>query len=111
VTDVRRMLRDRYDPVSWPGGVMKPPLRLQNVAQELPLQLSHIMLDLEAGKFSVTVRAEQMEELNKNLRSLAVVAFSGLCACGFIVGAFISFAGTGWTIGGVPALGMFGIIA
>lgn len=107
----KRMLADRYDPEALQGGVMKTLLRLQNVATELPLQLSQIMLDLEAGKFAVTVKAEQMNELNKNLRSLALVAFSGLCACGFIVGAFISFAGTGWTIGGVPALGMFGIIA
>jgi ubiquinone biosynthesis protein len=107
----KRMLAERYDPDQLQGGLMKTLLQLQNVAQDLPMQLSQILLDLEAGKFSVTVKAEQMNELNKNLRSLAVVAFSGLCACGFIVGAFISFAGTGWTIGGIPALGMFGIIA
>ncbi|MBK7858302.1 MAG: AarF/ABC1/UbiB kinase family protein [Archangiaceae bacterium] len=107
----KRMLADRFEPDQLEGGVLKTLLRLQNVANELPLQLSQIMLDLEAGKFAVTVKAEQLNELNRNLRALAVVAFSGLCACGFIVGAFISFAGTGWTIGGVPAMGMFGIIA
>ncbi|MBL8952034.1 MAG: AarF/ABC1/UbiB kinase family protein [Myxococcaceae bacterium] len=107
----KRMLADRYDPEQLQGGVMKTLLQLQNVAQDLPMQLSQIMLDLEAGKFSVTVKAEQMNELNKNLRSLALVAFSGLCACGFIVGAFISFAGTGPSVGGVSALGIFGIVA
>ncbi len=107
----KRMLADRYDPEQLQGGLMKTLLQLQNVAQDLPMQLSQILLDLEAGKFSVTVKAEQMNELNKNLRSLALVAFSGLCACGFIVGAFISFAGTGPTIGGISALGMFGIVA
>lgn len=107
----KRMLADRYDPDHLQGGLMKTLLQLQNVASDLPMQLSQILLDLEAGKFSVTVKAEQMNELNRNLRALAVVAFSGLCACGFIVGAFISFAGTGWNIGGVPALGMLGIIA
>lgn len=107
----KRMLADRYDPDALQGGVMKTLLQLQNMASDLPMQLSQILLDLEAGKFSVTVKAEQMNELNRNLRALAVVAFSGLCACGFIVGAFISFAGTGWNIGGVPALGMIGIIA
>ncbi len=107
----KRMLADRYDPDQLQGGLMKTLLQLQNVASDLPMQLSQILLDLEAGKFSVTVKAEQMNELNRNLRALAVVAFSGLCACGFIVGAFISFAGTGWNIGGVPALGMLGIIA
>jgi ubiquinone biosynthesis protein len=107
----KQMLADRYDPQALQGGLMKTLLRLQSTASELPLQLSQIMLDLESGKFSVTVRAEQMKELNANLRALAVVAFSGLCACGFIVGAFISFAGTGWNVGGVPVLGMLGIIA
>jgi ubiquinone biosynthesis protein len=107
----KRMLADRYDPEQLQGGLMKTLLRLQTVATDLPLQLSQIMLDLEAGKFAVTVKAEQMNELNRNLRALALVSFSGLCACGFIVGAFISFSGTGWTIGGVPALGMFGVVS
>ncbi len=39
---------------------MKTLLRLQTTPNELPMQLSQIMLDLESGKFTVTVRAEQM---------------------------------------------------
>ena len=31
-------------------------------------------------------------ELNQSLRAFAVVAFAGLCACGFIIGTFIAFA-------------------
>jgi ubiquinone biosynthesis protein len=107
----KKLLAGRYDPQALEGGFMKALLRLQNVAGELPMQLSQIMLDLESGKFTVTVKTDQMKELNDNLRALAVVAFSGLCACGFIVGAFISFAGTNWSVAGVPTLGLFGIIA
>jgi ubiquinone biosynthesis protein len=105
------MLTERFDPNQLQGGMAKTLLRLQTAASELPLQLSQILLDLEAGKFSVTVKADQMDVLNKNLRALAVVAFSGLCACGFIVGAFISFASKDWTVGGVPTLGLIAVIA
>jgi ubiquinone biosynthesis protein len=107
----KHLLQDRFDPSQLQGGMMKTLLRLQSAANELPMQLSQILLDLESGKFSVTVRSEQMEVLNKNLRALAVVSFSGLCACGFIVGAFISFASKDWTVAGVPTLGLFAVIA
>ncbi len=105
------LLTDRFDPNQLQGGMMKTLLRLQTAAHELPMQLSQILLDLEAGKFSVTVKADQMDVLNKNLRALAVVSFSGLCACGFIVGAFISFASKDWSVGGVPMLGLVAVIA
>jgi len=67
------------------------------------------MLDLEAGKFTVTLKNDQVESLNSNLRALAVVAFAGLCACGFIIGTFISFAPKQWEIAGIPVMGIFGI--
>jgi ubiquinone biosynthesis protein len=90
---------------------MKTLLRLQGAANDLPMQLQQIMLDLESGKFTVTVKAEQMAELNNNLRAFAVVAFAGLCACGFIIGTFIAFAGKPIEIWGIPVLGILGIAA
>ncbi|HYH98842.1 hypothetical protein [Hyalangium sp.] len=57
----------------------------------------------------MTVRADQFDKLNDNLRSVAIIAFLGLCACGFIVGAFISFAQKPWMYGNVPVLGIVGI--
>ena len=107
----KHLLADRFDPSQLQGGMLKTLNRLQSAASELPLQLSQILLDLEAGKFSVTVRAEQLNELNKNLRALAVISFFGLCACGLIVGAFISFASKDWSVGGVPWLGLFAAVA
>jgi ubiquinone biosynthesis protein len=77
--------------------------------QDVPTQLTQLLLDLESGKFTVTVRTEQLQELNNNLRALAVIAFAGLCACGFIIGSFIAFAGKPWEIAGVPVLGLLGI--
>lgn len=105
----KKMLAERYDPAQLQGSAMKTLLRLQNVANELPLQLQQIMLDLESGKFTVTLKQDQIESLNNNLRALAVVAFAGLCACGFIIGTFISFAPKQWELAGIPVMGILGI--
>ncbi len=107
----KRLLASRYDPAQLEGGLLKTMLRLQGAADELPLQLSQILLDLEAGKFTVTARSEQLEELNANIRALAMVAFAGLLATGFIIGTFIAFAAHPWQIGGLPVLGLLGIAA
>jgi ubiquinone biosynthesis protein len=105
----KKLLAERYDPTHLEGGALKGLLRLQTVASELPLQLEQIMMDLEAGKFTVTLKAEQMADLNNNLRALAVVAFAGLCACGFIIGTFIAFSRYETTFFGLPVLGLLGI--
>lgn len=106
----KKLLAERYDPAQMQGGVMKTLLRVQTMANELPLQLSQILLDVESGRFSVTVKAEQLTELNQTLRKLSVIAFLGLVTCGTIVGTFIAFASNPWTIAGIPVLGIVGVI-
>ena len=107
----KKLLAERYDPTQLQGGMMKTLLRLQGAVSDLPMQLQQIMLDLESGKFTVTVKAEQMTELNQTLRSFAVVAFAGLCACGFIIGTFIAFANKPFELWGIPVMGVLGIAA
>jgi ubiquinone biosynthesis protein len=106
----KQLLAGRYDPSQLQGGMMRTLLRLQGLANDLPVQLSQILLDLESGKFSVTVRSDQLDRLNANLRALGMIAFCGLCACGFIVGTFISFAQHPWMAGGTPVLGLLGVV-
>ncbi|AKF81598.1 ABC transporter [Myxococcus fulvus 124B02] len=105
----KELLAGRYDPMQLQGGLMRTLLRIQSMAADLPTQLSQILLDMESGKFTVTVRADQFEKLNENLRSASVIMFMGLCACGLIVGAFISFAPKPWMYGNIPVLGALGI--
>jgi ubiquinone biosynthesis protein len=105
----KRLLTDRYDPNQLQGGLWKTILRLQGTANDLPLQLSQILLDLESGKFTVTVRNEQLESINDNLRALALITFSGLCACGTIIGTFIAFATHPIEVWGIPVFGLLGI--
>ena len=104
----KELLRDRYDVGDLQGGLLRALLRFQGLASDLPTQLSQILLDLETGRFSVHVRSSEVEKVNTSLRSAAVITFLGLCACGFIVGAFISFSQVPWTVRGYPVLGLLG---
>jgi ubiquinone biosynthesis protein len=107
----KELLAGRYDVGEIQGGVMRALLRIQGLATDLPLQLSQILLDLETGRFSVHVHSPELAKVNTNLRAAAVIGFLGFCACGFIVGAFISFAQVPWTVRGYPVLGLLGTAA
>ncbi|MCI0572940.1 MAG: AarF/ABC1/UbiB kinase family protein, partial [Myxococcaceae bacterium] len=107
----KRLLADRYDPSHLQGGMMRTLLRLQAFADELPVQLSQVLMDLEAGKFRVNIRSDQLQQLTQALRAAALVAFLGLCASGLIVGAFISLSQTPGTVGGLALLGWVGVVS
>jgi ubiquinone biosynthesis protein len=107
----KQLLAGRYDPAQLRGGLMRTLLRFQGLASDLPTQLSQILLDLETGRFGVTVKSPELEKINQSLRSVAVIGFLGLSACGFIVGAFLSFAQVPWTVRGLPVLGVLGVAA
>jgi ubiquinone biosynthesis protein len=107
----KQLLAGRYDPAQLRGGLMRTLLRFQGLASDLPTQLSQILLDLEKGRFGVAVKSPELEKINQSLRAVAVIGFLGLCACGFIVGAFLSFAQVPWTVRGLPVLGVVGIAA
>src|SRR6185295_18347705 len=82
----KQLLAGRYDISQLQGTLLRTLLRFQGLAADLPVQLSQILLDLESGKFSVNVRADQFDRMITSMRSAAVIAFLGLAACGFIVG-------------------------
>jgi len=105
----RTLLLGQYNPQDLQGSLMRGLLRMQGLANDLPTQLSQILLDLESGKFSVHVRSEPLEHIHSSLRSVAVITFLGLCACGLIVGAFIAFSQQDWKVDGVPLLGVIGV--
>jgi ubiquinone biosynthesis protein len=104
----KELLKGRYEVGDLQGGLLRALLRFQGLAADLPTQLSQILLDLETGRFNVHVRSTTLDQVNASLRSAAVITFLGLCACGFIVGAFISFAQVPWTVRGYPVLGLLG---
>ena len=84
----KQLLLERYNPTSMSGGALRLLLQLQGFLQDTPQQLSQILMDLEGGKFHVTVRNEDMARLNLNVKALGILVFMGSIASGLIAGAF-----------------------
>ncbi len=104
----KQLLFERYNPGSMSGGMLRVLLQLQGFLQDTPQQLSQILMDLEGGKFHVTVRNDELGKLNTNVKVLGILLFAGMIASGLIVGAF-SLVGRASEAGGstmwpIPAL-------
>ena len=104
----KQLLYERYNPSSMSGGMLRVLLQLQGFLQDTPAQLSQILMDLEGGKFHVTVRNEDLTRLNSNVKALGVLLFAGMIAASLIVGAFSlvgrASEGTSTTVWPIPAL-------
>lgn len=105
----KKLLYDRFNPGNFSGTTLRALLQLQGFVQDVPTQLSQILMDLEAGKFSVTMRSEDVVDLARNVRWLGVTLFLGMMAGAFIVGAFIIGARLPWELYGVPVLALIAI--
>ena len=84
----KQLLFERYSPGSMSGGLLRLLLQLQGFLQDTPQQLSQILMDLEGGKFNVTVRNDDLARLNTNLKALGLLLFAGMISSGLIVGSF-----------------------
>jgi ubiquinone biosynthesis protein len=84
----KKLLYDRYNPGQMSTTGLRALLQLQGLLQDTPAQLAQILMDLEGGKFVVTVKNDELDKINGNLRALGVLTFSGSIASGLIVGAF-----------------------
>ncbi|HUJ29456.1 MAG TPA: AarF/ABC1/UbiB kinase family protein [Myxococcales bacterium] len=104
----KQLLYERYNPSSMSGGLLRVVLQLQGFLQDTPAQLSQILMDLEGGKFHVTVRNDELQKLNFNVKTLGILLFSGMIAASLIVGAFSlvgrASEGSGHTVWPIPAL-------
>ena len=103
----KQLLYERYNPGSMSGGLLRILLQLQGFLQDTPQQLSQILMDLEGGKFHVTVRNDELGKLNTNVKALGILLFSGMISASLIVGAFSlagRASGSGHTVWPIPAL-------
>jgi len=85
----KEMLFSRFNPNDASGTLMKSILKLQGMAEDVPTQLSQILSDLEGGKFRVHVRAESLERIADNVRSLGLTIFLGLVASSLAMGGLL----------------------
>lgn len=105
----KELLISRFNPSDASGVLMRSLLKLQGLAEDVPAQLTQILLDLEGGKFRVNVSSQAIDRLGGNVRALGVLIFIGLLAGAFTLGGLVILAAgrsTGLALGslGVAAL-------
>ena len=61
--------------------------------QDLPLQMTQLMMDLEKGRVNVVVSSPDIRSLQAALRSLAVTLFLGLVTGALLLGGFSALSG------------------
>jgi ubiquinone biosynthesis protein len=107
----KELLLARFNPSDASSVVMKSLLKLQGLAEDVPTQLSQILVDLEGGKFRVNVHSEAIDRIGGHVRALGVMLFMGLLAAGFTVGGFIVLATEGPPLLGGGALAAAGVLS
>jgi ubiquinone biosynthesis protein len=100
----KELLLSRFNPTDATGAMMKSLLKLQSLAEDVPGQLSQILVDLEGGKFRVNVHSDAIERIATHVRALGVMLFLGLLAAGFSVGGVVVLASDGHRALGVLSL-------
>ncbi len=107
----KELLLSRFNPSDASSTVMKSLLKLQGLAEDVPAQLTQILVDLEGGKFRVNVHSEDLERVGGHVRALGVLLFLGVLAAGLTVGGLLSLSLGGRPWIGVAALALAGALA
>jgi ubiquinone biosynthesis protein len=96
----KELLLQRFSPSDASGTFMKSLLKLQGLAEDVPGQLTQILVDLEGGKFRVNVHSEDVERVGAHVRAIGVMIFLGLVSAGLVGGGIVALA-----LGASPWLG------
>src|SRR5512133_578462 len=78
----KELLLARFNPTDASSTLMKSLLKLQGLAEDVPGQLTQILVDLEGGKFRVNVHSEDVERVGAHIRATGVMVYLGLLAAG-----------------------------
>jgi ubiquinone biosynthesis protein len=97
----KQLLFARFNPSDAGGVLLKALLKLQGLTEDVPVQLSQILMDLEGGKFRVNVHSEQLERIAVNVRAVGMMLFLGLMAGGLATGGLVALS---WRLPGSSAL-------
>jgi ubiquinone biosynthesis protein len=107
----KELLLSRFNPSDASGVLMKSLLKLQALTEDVPAQLSQILVDLEGGKFRVNVHSEAIDRIGGHVRALAVMMFLGLLAAGFTVSGLLILATTEARLLGIGSLGAAAVLS
>jgi ubiquinone biosynthesis protein len=107
----KELLLQRFNPGDASSTLMKSLLKLQGLAEDVPAQLTQILIDLEGGKFRVNVHSEAVERVGGQVRAIGVLLFLGLVTTGLLGGGVVALAvGASPWIGGL-ALGAAALVS
>ncbi len=98
------LLLERMDPRDLTGSGLRTALQLGVLLQELPLQASQTLMDLERGNLQVRIVSEELDRLEHHLRGLGMTVFGGLLASALTLGGIYVLARYEATFMGVPIL-------
>jgi ubiquinone biosynthesis protein len=98
------LMLERLDPRQVSGGGLRAALQAFMLVQELPMQLSQAMYDLERGQLQVSMVSRDLSMLDRNIRGLGMTVFGGLIASASLLGGMWMLARYQWELWGVPVL-------
>jgi ubiquinone biosynthesis protein len=96
----KELLLARFNPSGASSTLMRSLLKIQGLAEDVPSQLTQILVDLEAGKFRVNVQSEALDRVGAHVRALGVLLYLGVLAAGLTAGGLVALA-----VGASPWLG------
>jgi ubiquinone biosynthesis protein len=107
----KELLLARFNPTDASSTLMKSLLKLQGLAEDVPSQLTQILVDLEGGKFRVNVHSEDLERVGGHVRAIGVMIVLGMLAAGLTAGGLVVLAVGGRDGLGAGALAVAGTLA
>lgn len=103
----RQLLSGRFDPGNLGAELgMKSLVRLSTLLQDVPTQLSQILLDLESGKFTVHARSPDLRGIERAIRGAGITVFLGLMGAAFVVGSLVALSQLDLRVGGTLPLAL-----
>ena len=93
----KELLLSRFNPSDASSVLLRSLLKLQGLAEDVPTQLTQILIDLESGKFRVNVHSDDVDRVAIQVRSLGGMIVTGLVAAA-LAAAGVVVIGTGGSV-------------
>ncbi|QDG50806.1 AarF/ABC1/UbiB kinase family protein [Persicimonas caeni] len=91
-------------------GVMNSAMGFSGFVQQIPQQMDQILMDLEGGNLTITIKNESIDEIGTFLNTLGTRLFLGIIAAGLAVAAALILRGYDYMISGVSVMMIVGIL-
>ncbi len=91
--------------------VVNTAMGFSSFVTKVPQQMDQVLMDMESGNLTITVRNESLDQLGETLNTMGTRLFLGVVAAGLAVAAGILFASYDPRIFGIPLMLLVGLFA